>query len=87
MEPSARLEALVGPRYLYATAGKSDGSTVGPITPGNSVIGNVASAGLRLVYTYDPTHATLIVGKPAENIVTQFASGDPTDIIFANGFE
>jgi hypothetical protein len=67
--------------------GKGKGSTRGPVTSANSVVGNVASGGARLVSTYDVTHATLIVGKPAENIVTQFTYGDPTDILFANDFE
>jgi hypothetical protein len=67
--------------------GRGDGSTVGPITSGNSVIGNVANAGVTLVYTYDAARRTLIVGKPTENVVTLFSYNVPNDEIFANGFE
>lgn len=67
------------------TLGESDGSTIGPVTSANSVLGDVADAGITLVHDYDATRGTLIVGKPAENIVTLFTY--ITDRIFANGFE
>ena len=69
------------------TLGASDGSTVGPITSANSVIGDVASGGLRMTYAYDEPRSRLVVGQPASNLVSIFTYGVPNDVIFANGFE
>ena len=69
------------------TLGVGDGSTVGPITPANSVIGDVASGGLLMTYAYDEPRARLVVGQPASNIVSIFTYGASNDVIFANGFE
>ena len=69
------------------TLGIGDGSTVGPITSADSVIGDVASGGLLMTYAYDEPRARLVVGQPASNLVSIFTYGVPNDVIFANGFE
>jgi hypothetical protein len=48
------------------------GATRGPVSAGNSVRGLAASGGYALVYQYDATHHQLVVGRPADNIVTLF---------------
>jgi len=65
------------------TYSRKMGGTAGPIDTSNSVIGLVAGGGSRMVYTYDIPRQTLIVGRPAENLVTLFT----TDIIFGSGFQ
>ena len=52
------------------TFGRRNGSTVGPITAGNSVLGTVALAGYSLVFTYDGANRQLAVGQPRINTVT-----------------
>jgi hypothetical protein len=58
------------------TFGKSDGSTTGPITASNSVIGNtrdtVAGFVIQMVYGYDTVNQQLIVGRRLDNKVTIF---------------
>ncbi|HET6632559.1 MAG TPA: hypothetical protein VFG73_07620 [Rhodanobacteraceae bacterium] len=56
---------------------------VGTIAPWNSVIGGVARGGQRMSHDYDHGLQRLIVGRPAENIVTLFTM----DQIFADGFQ
>jgi len=46
--------------------------TFGPITEGNSVIGTSPSGGSRLSFDYDAVYNRLIVGRPADEIVTVF---------------
>jgi len=48
------------------------GLAVGPITSANSVLGAAADGGDALNFAYDPTHHQLIVGRPADNMVTLF---------------
>jgi len=53
------------------------------ITAENSVRGGVASGGSSLVFDYDAKRGQLVVGRPAENIVTLFKA----DLLFRNGFD
>jgi len=53
------------------------------ITAENSVRGGVASSGSSLVFDYDAKRGQLVVGRPAENIVTLFKA----DLLFRNGFD
>jgi hypothetical protein len=62
---------------------RGTGGTVGPVNVGNSVIGTTAGGGQSMVFDYDPTHDTLVVGQPASNVVSLFKS----DLLFASGFE
>jgi hypothetical protein len=54
------------------TIGYRNGSTVGPVTASNSVRGGVADGGSAMNFSYDSTNDQLVVGRPAENIVTVF---------------
>ena len=65
------------------TIGRHGGGTVGPINAYNSVIGTVSSGGEQMVYTYDASRDTLIVGQPAANIVSLFKA----DLLFTSGFQ
>jgi hypothetical protein len=62
---------------------RGTGGTVGTVSPGNSVIGTAAGGGPSMVFDYDPTHDTLVVGQPASNVVSLFKA----DLLFANGFQ
>lgn len=62
---------------------RGTGGTVGTVGRNNSVIGTAAGGGPSMVFDYDPTHDTLVVGQPASNIVSLFKA----DMLFANGFE
>jgi hypothetical protein len=53
------------------------GSTVGPVTADNSVRGTAADGGPNLNFAYDDVHNQLVVGRPADNIVTIFTSDIP----------
>ena len=55
----------------------------GTIQPWNSVIGTTANGGTQQVWDYDPTRHQLVVGRPADNLVTLFTM----DQIFADGLE
>jgi Repeat of unknown function (DUF5650) len=44
----------------------------GPITAENSVRGAAAGGGPSMVWAYDGVHHQLVVGRPADNIVTLF---------------
>jgi hypothetical protein len=44
----------------------------GPITSENSVLGTTANGGSSLVFAYDPINFQLVVGRPADNVVTLF---------------
>jgi hypothetical protein len=52
-------------------------ATVGPITAQNSVRGVAAGGGASLVWAYDYVHYQLVVGRPADNIVTLFRPFSP----------
>ena len=54
------------------TLGLDDGSTTGPVTTTNSVLGGVAGGGPSMRWAFDSVHITLVVGRPNENIVTLF---------------
>jgi hypothetical protein len=51
--------------------------TTGPITDTNSVRGTAASGGPSMVFAYDYTNSQLVVGRPADNIVTLFGNDAP----------
>lgn len=51
----------------------------------NSVLGGVAEEGDTLAFDYDEARQQLVVGHPAENIVTLFSLRP--SLIFANGFD
>ena len=55
----------------------------GTIDSTNSVIGNVADQGPNLAFDYDAGRDTLVVGKPAENIVTLLR----IDRLFSGNFD
>ena len=63
--------------------GRRSGGVVGPVTAYNSVIGTIAGGGAQMVFAYDATRDTLVVGRPADNIVSLFKA----DLLFKNGFE
>ena len=54
------------------TWGNGIGGTVGPITYDNSVRGTAASGGSSMIWIYDTVNDQLVVGRPADNIVTLF---------------
>lgn len=66
---------------------RGDGSTVGPVGPHNSVVGEVTHGGPGMAYNfaYDPARRRLAVGLAAENRVTLLWL--PAAEIFASGFE
>jgi hypothetical protein len=47
-----------------------DGSTVGPLSADNSVLGTAANKGFSMVSAYDSERVQLIVGRPGDNKVT-----------------
>jgi hypothetical protein len=55
----------------------------GVIDAGNSVVGGSAGNGSTLAYDYTPATRQLVVGRPAENIVTLFK----TEAIFVDSFD
>jgi hypothetical protein len=55
----------------------------GAVLPWNSVIGGVDNGGPNMHFDYDTTRHRLIVGRPAENIVSLFTM----EQIFADGLE
>jgi uncharacterized protein YndB with AHSA1/START domain len=54
------------------TWGNGTSGVRGAVTGANSVRGTTADGGHRLVYSYDDTNGQLVVGRPADNIVTFF---------------
>ncbi len=56
------------------TLGDGQSGTVGLITADNSVRGSTAGGGWNLNFDYDYTHHQLVVGRPADNIVTLLRS-------------
>jgi hypothetical protein len=56
---------------------------VGTIQAWNSVIGSSPTGGNQMVFAYDATRHQLIVGRPADNIVSLFTM----DQVFSGGFE
>ncbi len=54
------------------TLGNGHGGTVGLITADNSVLGQVTNGGLEMIFDYDYLNKQLVVGQPADNIVTLF---------------
>ena len=62
--------------------GYGNGDPTGAITPNNSVIGTVVDGGFSMAPAYDAPRGTLVVGRPASNVVTLF-----NQKVFADGFE
>ena len=62
--------------------GRRAGGTAGPIQATNSVLGTVQDGGYKMVFDYDATRDTLVVGQPAANIVSLFKA----DLLFVEGF-
>jgi len=56
------------------TWGNGTAGTAGPVTPNNSVLGAAVDGGDSLIFAYDYAHNQLVVGRPADNIVTLFRS-------------
>lgn len=75
---SPSYEKTVGAVYLANGAFRAKSM----VHPWNSVIGGVGNGGASMTYGYDATRHRLIVGRPAENIVTLFT----TDQLFADDF-
>lgn len=64
------------------TYGAGSGGLVGTITAENSVRGAAPGGGGALSYAFDPMHETLVVGRPADNLVSIFK---PTYTSIADG--
>jgi hypothetical protein len=47
-------------------------AAVGSITSSNSVLGTSEGGGSSMVFAYDYVNEQLVVGRPADNIVTLF---------------
>ncbi len=65
------------------TEGRANGSTFGPVSTANSVLGTAPEEGTYMSYDYDATRDLLVVGQPLSGVVSLFVS----DSIFKNGFE
>jgi len=57
------------------TLGSGSSGTAGTVSSSNSVLGTAMSGGSSMVFSYDTLHAQIVVGRPADNIVTIFGSG------------
>ena len=57
------------------TWGDGYAGTVGAMSADNGVRGTTAGGGSRLNYGYDAIHNQLVVGRPADRIVTLFRAG------------
>ncbi len=60
--------------------GLGNGGTVGPITAANSVRGTTASGGFTQRFSFGGPSNLLVVGRPADNIVTVFAQGSAAPV-------
>jgi hypothetical protein len=59
------------------------GGCTGPITSDNSVIGGITDGGWKINYSHDTYRKRLIIGRPAENLITLLdtsAAGDKTAV-------
>jgi len=54
------------------TWGNGTSGVTGTVTAGNSVRGTAVGGGPLMVSAYDYTNDQLVVGRPADNIVTLF---------------
>jgi hypothetical protein len=54
------------------TWGNGDTGTSGPITAENSVRWATAGGGSSMVWAHDDTNVQLVVGRPADDVVTLF---------------
>jgi hypothetical protein len=54
------------------TLAPGTGGAVGPLSGIDSVFGTVTNGGFSMRWTYDAVDDQLVVGRPAENIVTFF---------------
>ncbi|MGH9948627.1 MAG: carboxypeptidase regulatory-like domain-containing protein [Pyrinomonadaceae bacterium] len=55
-----------------------NGATIGPIAANNSVRGTIANGGADLNFSFDAGLNQLVVGRPADNIVTVFRPASPS---------
>ena len=58
------------------TLGEGILGTTGPISAANSVIGAAAGGGGSMNFVFDGVNRQLVVGRPADNIVTLFRTGN-----------
>jgi len=56
------------------TWGNGTSGTSGAVSAANSVRGATADGGYTMVFQYDPINSQLVVGRPADNIVTLFTT-------------
>jgi hypothetical protein len=59
-----------------------NGTPIGPVHAGNSVLGATAGGGASLRHVYDYSNNQLVVGRPADNTVTLFRAG-PEPVAYA----
>ncbi|NNE66175.1 MAG: VCBS repeat-containing protein [Pyrinomonadaceae bacterium] len=84
-EKASNMELGGGPAQRNGAITFGDGlnGTFGPVTEENSVIGTSSSGGARLSFDYDAVNDRLIVGRPADELVTVFTrrvrNADPYD--------
>jgi hypothetical protein len=64
------------------TWGRGVTGIAGPITAENSVRGTTAGGGISMVWVYDYVNDQLVVGRPADNIVTIFRPDLPVFLVF-----
>ena len=64
------------------TWGRGVTGIAGPITAENSVRGTTAGGGSSMVWVYDYVNDQLVVGRPADNIVTIFRPDLPVFLVF-----
>ena len=64
------------------TWGSGISGTAGPVTAENSVLGTAAGGGNSMVWAYDYANRQLVVGRPADNIVTLFRPDLPVYLVF-----
>ena len=90
--------ALNNGDYVFRSSGWSNGtvyqagavtlrrgtdSSGGIISSENSALGLISASGYSMTFAYDGSRDVLVVGRPAENIVTFFKA----DLLFHNGFD
>ncbi len=90
--------ALNNGDYVFRSSGWSNGTVYqagavtlrrgadslgGIISSENSVLGLVSGSGYSMTFSYDSSSDVLVVGRPAENVVTFFNA----DLLFRNGFD
>ena len=54
--------------------------TIGTISTSNSVLGTASGGGIALAFSYDMANSQLVVGRPADNLVTLFRPGNNVQV-------